>query len=202
MVFVWGVWLAMLLEALDFVSHFGVDVPYFDEWEMIPALTGNQPISLQWLWSQHNEHRLPLPRKYLYLAVEKLARCDFRAGMFFNVLALSGMAATCIVVASRLRGKPNFTDAFFPLVLLHEGHWENLIASFQVEFILSRRAQLRVAVRHRVLQRRTIATKGRHYVRRRLDRIALVRRHWPQIGPRARTVVHLRRDFRVAHRRT
>ena len=135
-VFVWGVWLAMVYGAIDFVNRFGVDVPYLDEWEMVPVLTGNERISLRWLWSQHNEHRIPLPR-LLYLLIEKLSHCDFRAGPFFNVFVLSGMAAACIVVASRVRSKPSFPDAFFPLVLLHWGQWENLISGFQIVFISS-----------------------------------------------------------------
>ena len=31
----------------------------------IPQLIGVQPITATWLWEQHNEHRIPLPKLIL-----------------------------------------------------------------------------------------------------------------------------------------
>ena len=56
-----GVWLALLVAALTFVDRYGSNVPSWDGWDMVPTLTGHQPITAEWLWSQHNEHRVPLP---------------------------------------------------------------------------------------------------------------------------------------------
>jgi hypothetical protein len=132
--FVWGIWAVLLWKLIDMVLTFGVDFPYYDEWEMIPTLTGAQPVTLRWLWSQHNEHRIFLPR-LVYLAVEKVGRYDFRAGMYFDVLALSAAAAVLILLARRARGRTEYADAFLPLVLMNGGQAQNIINSFQVAFV-------------------------------------------------------------------
>jgi hypothetical protein len=134
LVFVWSAWLALSLFGLDFVHTYGVNFPYYDEWEMVPAITGQQPITLQWLWSQHNEHRIVLPR-LIYLAVTTVSGRDFRAGAFFDACMLSAAAAALIGVAHRLRGRTIYADAFFPLVMLHWGQAENLVLSFQIQFV-------------------------------------------------------------------
>jgi hypothetical protein len=38
--------------------------------------------------------------------------------------------------AARLRGSPDWPDAFFPVSLLHLGHWENFIMGYQLCFVL------------------------------------------------------------------
>ena len=129
--FVWAVWGAMLLAALAFVWKFGSNVPYWDEWEMVPILAGEQPVDAAWLWSEHNGHRIPLP-KLLLLAAYKLTGADFRVGMYANVLALGAVAFIMIWVAKGLRGRSSYADAFFPLVLLHWGHCENFLWTWQL----------------------------------------------------------------------
>jgi hypothetical protein len=117
--FVWCVWGVMLLAALAFVWKFGSNIPYWDEWgQMVPILAGEKPVNVAWLWSEHNGHRIPLP-KLLLLAAYKLTGSDFRVGMYANVLALGALAFTMIRVAKALRGGSSYADAFFPLVLLH-----------------------------------------------------------------------------------
>lgn len=124
----------MTVADLWFVARYGPLVPYFDDWEIVPVLVGQQPLTAAWLWSAHNEHRLPLPRLLL------LGLCHvggFQAGMFYNAAALSGLALAMIVVARRVRGRTSLADAVFPLALLHYGHFENLLWSWQVGFVTS-----------------------------------------------------------------
>lgn len=134
--FVWGTWLVLLAAALWLVATCGRNVPFADDWEILPALTGDQPVTLQWLWSQHNEHRIPLPR-LVVLGLLGVSGNDFRAGMYFNVMLLAGLAAATIVVAKQLRGVTTWSDAFFPLLFLNWGHCENLLWCWQVEFLSS-----------------------------------------------------------------
>src|SRR5207248_1941283 len=61
----WAIWLlagVMALALLFFVYRHGDNVPYFDDWRIVPVLTGHEPITLRWLWSQHNEHRMPIQK--------------------------------------------------------------------------------------------------------------------------------------------
>jgi hypothetical protein len=107
-----------------------------DEWALIPALAGAETIDPAWLWAPHNEHRLPLPRLIL-LGLLRLAAGDFRAGMVANVLLLGGLSLALILAARRVRGRSAWSDAFFPLALLHWGHVENLLWGWQVGFVLA-----------------------------------------------------------------
>ncbi len=132
----WSVWLAMLVAAVAFVAHYASNVPSWDDWDMVPTLTRNQPITWNWLWSQHNEHRVPLPR-LIFLGLNWLTVTDMRVTMYFDVLVMAGLAAAMMVIAARLRGRPSLADAFFPLVLLHWGQAANLLWGWQLQFFAS-----------------------------------------------------------------
>jgi len=134
-VFVWGVWLAMSGYLLSFVYTTGATLPYWDEWELIPYLCGQKAVTLEWLWSQHNEHRILVP-KLAYLFLMRHASGDERTCMYFSALLLSAIALAMIVLARRLRGRVHFTDAFFPMIFLHFGHYENVLFPFQIAFTI------------------------------------------------------------------
>ncbi len=134
-VFVGCVWALMLLADLAYVRLYGSNVPSWDEWDMVPTLTGEQPITAEWLWSQHNEHRVPLPRLVI-LGLNRVFGCDFRVAMYFNVVSLGLAALGLIVMAARLRGWASVADAFFPLALLHWGHGSNFLWGWQVTQII------------------------------------------------------------------
>ena len=133
--FVALIWLLQSWLLVGLVVERTVNIPFMDDWEMVPVLTGDQPLTLSWLWSQHNEHRIFLPR-LLYLAVVSLSGNDFRAGAFFNVFALCIAAAALCLAARKLRGSTRYADAYFPLVVLQWAQAENLTWSFQVQTIL------------------------------------------------------------------
>jgi hypothetical protein len=134
--FVWGIWAVMSLGVLVYIRSFACNVPFDDEWGMVAAVTHHQPVTLNYLWSLNNEHRIFLPR-LLYLGLARVTGGDFRAGMYFIAAALAALSAGMIWAALRLRGWTSFADAFFPLALLHFGHCENLLWSFQVVFMAS-----------------------------------------------------------------
>lgn len=127
------VWAVLTLGAFGFVAVIGTNAPYADEWEFVPALLGDEPAG-PWLWQQHNEHRMVMPRA-VYLALFKLTR-DFRAGMVLQVAMLSALALFLMHLADQLRTRPHWADAFFPVSLLHIGHWENFVMGYQICFVL------------------------------------------------------------------
>ncbi|MCI0354869.1 MAG: hypothetical protein L0099_07515, partial [Acidobacteria bacterium] len=131
-----GTWVLMFGAALVFVAWYGSNVPSWDDWDMIPTATGVQPVTLEWLWSQHNEHRIPVPRLVM-LGLYGLFGLDFQVGMYFNVISTALLALALAVAARRLRGRWSVTDAFFPLLLLNWGQGVNFIWGWQVEFYLS-----------------------------------------------------------------
>jgi hypothetical protein len=133
-VFVWGTWAGMLVLGLGFVLLYGSNVPYWDDWDMVPYMTGDLPVTPGWLWAQHNEHRIALP-KLLFLGLYRAGGNDLRLCMVYSVLAL-GLVAAAMILAMRLRrGYTLAFDALFPLVLLHLGQPQNLLWAFQLGFI-------------------------------------------------------------------
>jgi hypothetical protein len=134
-VFVWGLWAVVLLADLWLVARFGSNVPYWDEWSMVPVLAGEQAVTPAWLWSSHHGHRIPVPRLVL-LALYRLTGDDFRAGMYFNVLILAAGAAALMLASRGLRGESAVADAVFPLLLLNWGHYESLLWTWQTTQVL------------------------------------------------------------------
>jgi hypothetical protein len=128
-----ALWALFALMALAFVAGIGTNAPYADEWDFVPGLLNEEPLG-PWLWVQHNEHRLPLPRLVWYALFQLVP--DFRAGMFVQVALLSALAFALMRFAAQLRGAPHIADAFFPVSLLHIGHWENFVMGYQLCFAL------------------------------------------------------------------
>lgn len=131
-----AVWLAMLVGEFTLIHLYGRNVPYQDDWELVPELTGQNPVTLKWLFAQHNEHRIPLPR-LLLLGLFKISGLDFRAGMYFNALALGLLALAMMAALRSVRGRSGYFDAFFPLMLMGWGHWQNLLWSWQIQYVCS-----------------------------------------------------------------
>lgn len=133
--YVWGIWLLMTCVAMACLGMYGHNIPLAEDWTLVAPFTGHEPRFWEWLWSQNNEHRVPLPRLML-LGLLHLSGGDFRSGMVFNVLILAIIAAVLILVTRNLRGgKTNIYDSFFPMSLLHLGNWENLFWSWQLSFV-------------------------------------------------------------------
>ena len=134
-VLVWLVWATTLASILASIAHDGRNIPFEEDWLMVAPMTGHQPDLPRWLWSQNSEHRLPLPR-LVNLALLR-ATGDFRSTMVFDTLALGAVAAAMILVARALRnGRTSVADAFFPLLLLQLGNWDNLVWGWQIQFVL------------------------------------------------------------------
>jgi hypothetical protein len=134
-VFIYAFSLILLGSALVYVRFYGTNVPSWDDWDMVPTMTHHQPITASWLWSQHNEHRIPLAR-LLMLGTYRIWP-DLRACMYLNVLAMGVISFALTRSARRIRGKPIASDIIFPLVLLGFAQGLNFIWAWQVEFFAS-----------------------------------------------------------------
>ena len=115
--------------------RFGCEIPYSDAWRNVPAVVGEEPITLAWLWEPIVEHRIPLSR-LAYVWLMRLAGYDFRAGMVLNVLLLAATAWLAMRAARAARGRAAIADAVLPLALLGLGQFENLLWSMQMLFVI------------------------------------------------------------------
>jgi len=133
----WAVWATVLAMALYFLVTQVSNIPMSEDWLMVPPLTGLEKNFGVWLWEQNNEHRVPLP-KLILLAILKLTGGSFKTGMLANIALLAAISAGMMVaVWSARRGSARFYDAFFPVIFLNAGHWENMFWAWQMAFVLS-----------------------------------------------------------------
>lgn len=130
---VWGVLGAMYLSAVGHIARYGRNIPLAEDWNFVAPLTGNEPSVWSWAWFQNSEHRTPLARLATFGVLEVVP--DLRVVMVLNVSLLAAAAATFILVARRNRGSTSLLDMAFPLLLLHLGHWENLVWAWQLAFV-------------------------------------------------------------------
>ena len=117
---VWCCWFVCTSVAFTVVMLYGNRLPFSDDWDLVPAIVGQQPLTFEWLWSQHNEHRIVIPRLVMVMAA-RVGGGDFRATLLVNAACLSGLAALLIIAVKRVRGKTSLTDVFLPCYILHLG---------------------------------------------------------------------------------
>lgn len=133
--FVWALLIAMTVGTMIFAVRNAPVAPFWDEWSYVPVLAGREPFSLDWLWAQHFEHRIPLA-KLLYVGIARISGADPRCLTAFITLLLALSSALLVRALLKFRGKTLWTDAFVPLLFLHWDHWENLTWPFQIAFAL------------------------------------------------------------------
>ncbi len=134
--FVATVFIALLLSSMWSAVHYADRVPYLDDWEFVPYITGEQPASLRWLWALHNEHRFPLAKAIDY-GLACLTGLDARWGALLNVTLLGAITLAFLRGLRRWRGRLRYGDAFLPLLLLHWGHWESMVLPLLIQFVAS-----------------------------------------------------------------
>jgi len=83
--------------AFNYIYRFGVDVPFWDQWQLIPYLEdwANGTLSVAKLFAQHNEHRIFFPRLVMIILAQ-LSNWNTRVEMF------AGWAVVLIGVATLL----------------------------------------------------------------------------------------------------
>jgi hypothetical protein len=115
-------------------------LPYSDGWTQIFVVArGENPLSASWLWHQHNEHRLVLP-KLLLVADLRLfqARQIFLLGSIFTIQLLHWLLLGWSM--SRLGGwrgsRWRSGAGLAAFCLFCPSQWENLVWGFQTCFVL------------------------------------------------------------------
>lgn len=115
-------------------------LPYWDGWTQVHiAATGGNPLSPAWLWQQHNEHRLVIPK--LFLAVDLLF---FGARQVFLLTSIFVIQLLHLVLLSwSMRVLGGWRGALWrtgvglaAFCLFCPAQWENLVWGFQVCFVL------------------------------------------------------------------
>jgi hypothetical protein len=125
---------------LIYIKLFGVNVVFWDQWEVIPLIeklhTGS--LNLNDLFSQHNEHRLFFP-KIIMLILAYITHYNNIVEMCFSwVLSL---ATTLLILGMYLQRSGYSTNTlvkFIPIawLLFNFRQWENILWGFQIQIYL------------------------------------------------------------------
>ena len=84
------------------VSKYAVNVPYGDEWLIIPLIEKwqNHQLTFADIFQQHNEHRIAIP-KLIYLAFAQLTHWNLQAEMFFSIALCIGTSVGLYLLLQR-----------------------------------------------------------------------------------------------------
>ena len=118
--FAWGAWALLALASLGFANRFAVEAPFYDDFDLVPVLSGESAASPSWFWRQESDHRSPLP-KVVTLAAAALSGRDFSGTVLWNFSAMAAAAGLLLLAARRLRGRTEYFDAVFPILLMNGG---------------------------------------------------------------------------------
>ena len=124
----------------NFIYRFGVNVPFWDQWDFVPALVGFHEgrLTLDALTMQHNEHRLVFPR-LIMLGLSAFTGWDTRAEMYFNAVLLVALCAVLLHAHVRAFGASNRSLlAFLPVPwwVFTFRQYENLVWGWQLRITL------------------------------------------------------------------
>lgn len=126
------------------ISCYGVDIPFWDQWNGMVPLLGKMSagkLSLADLWVQHNEHRVPFP-KTIMLLLAFLTDWNIICELYVNValgcliflftimlLRLSGL--------SRPTGEPYWLPIVFSPLIFSPVQFENWLWGWQIQIFLN-----------------------------------------------------------------
>ncbi len=115
-----------------FVVRYGRNLFYWDDFELVLGLTGQQPTNLGWFIAWQNEHLVAMVRFVFYVVWHTTG--DTRVMMLLICCGLIVATALLLDTARRVRGRAVWTDAVIPLLLLNWGHYQSLIFPLQFFF--------------------------------------------------------------------
>jgi hypothetical protein len=135
--FVWALWELLFVLALTCVYQYGSRVPLMEDWFCIDFITGKKKLTLDALWAQGwSDHRSPLPVLLTILDL-KLFGPNMFPLLYLQLILCGVLAAGLIWAAMHVRGRTDYADAFFPVLLLHFGHAEIFLWAGTLAYVLT-----------------------------------------------------------------
>lgn len=138
-VFISAVLFLPLVFTSFFIYKFGITIPYWDQWELVPLLEKmhNHSLTLADLWAQHNEHRIIFPR-ILMLLLARLSNWNIFLELCTNVILgififqflLSILRSTSEITSFWLK-------MFISLMVFSIFQYDNWLWGWQIQFFLS-----------------------------------------------------------------
>jgi len=115
--------------------------PFGDQWALIDDIArGKTPWNVAWLFSQHNEHRLVIPRFLTWLDVTVFHARNISLFVEIWLAMLLHATAICYML-ERFTSFPESVkrtlQGVFTFCILHPSQYDNLTWAFQISFILA-----------------------------------------------------------------
>lgn len=123
-----------------YILLFGVNVVYWDQWELVPYLDKlfQNTLTITDLFSQHNEHRIFFPR-IVMLAIAYLTHYNTIAEMLFGwVILFIACIILFLIFRKNFGTSPETLPLFIPIawLLFSTKQWENLLWGWQIQIFL------------------------------------------------------------------
>jgi len=124
------------------INHYGVNVPYGDEWNVVTLLGkwDSHELSFADLYSAHNGHRILIPR-LIYFVIAGLAHGNLRVEMFVSlILCILTSAGFYLLLLRTVKGSTTTLLALWGLInffLFSPIQAENWLWGFQIQVFLS-----------------------------------------------------------------
>ena len=128
-----------MLFCLAMVIKTYMPCPFWDEWVVVKQIgQGNGPLSVHWLWSQQNEHRLAVPRLAVWLDLIRFGGRNVSLLVEIFLVQLLHLGAVCWVI-ERYGEEPvalkRSLQGLFAFALFHPNQIENFTWAFQIGFV-------------------------------------------------------------------
>jgi hypothetical protein len=129
--------LAPIAATVAFVLAFGVDVPYQDEWNVVPGIgrAADGALTFQDFWHPANEHVAVFPRLVI-VGVACATGWNIRAAMLFTIL-VSCLTLLCLERILRRAGAPPWATALASALVFSLHAHENWLWSYEVHIALA-----------------------------------------------------------------
>mgnify|MGYP000994343395 FL=1 len=107
--------------------------PYSDDWSYIGFLVNPWSFDTSWLFSLHNDHRIPL-QKFFHLVLLNLTGGDFRILIAANVMVIAATSICWVMLSRLILNEQSWSEWLVPGVLLGFGF--NTVAwGFSFQFL-------------------------------------------------------------------
>lgn len=120
-----------------FCMNLSVDVPFYDQWELVPKLDKafQGTLTLRDLWEQHNEHRPMIPIALMVL-LARISGWNIHAEVAVNVLLGIGILLVYVAHLRHLRQVPWWALPVLSVLTFSTAQWENWLWGWQIQILM------------------------------------------------------------------
>jgi hypothetical protein len=124
------------LAAFLFITAFGVNVPFWDDFQIIPYIAAQQSRTLTFesLFALHNENRILFPRLVM-LATAQVTHFNLKAEMYLYWFCLCLICCLVLIAFTQVHGLTHrsvLLFAPFTFLLFSLRQWENLLWGWEI----------------------------------------------------------------------